>query len=262
VFWYLGIPVVVLATIGAAVLARRCLRGEAPAWTLPLISFAWIIVATLLRPSIVPDQPWASRRLVPAVLPGFILLAVWAASWLLAWLRQRGIGRVPRGAAFTVLAAVLVVPALVTTFGLGVRDSGGHGLRVVASGLWDKTTFKGEIAAVHNLCSAIPANSSVVFVNAGAGGQLAQAVRGMCGEPAAVVAKPGRKQLKGLIADIRSAGRRPVLVGTRRLQFRNYRFQARQIVRLSSRGDEHTLVTPPEKTEKLIINIWIAELPL
>ncbi len=262
VFWYLGIPVVVLATIGAAALARRCLRGEAPAWTLPLISFAWIIVATLLRPSIVPDQPWASRRLVPAVLPGFIVLALWAASWLLAWLRQRGISHVPRGAAFTVLAAVLVVPAVVTTSGLAVHDSGGRGLRVVASGLWDKTTFRGEIAAVHNLCSAIPANSSVVFINAGAGGTLAQAVRGMCGEPAAVVVKPGRKQLTSLIADIRRAGRRPVLVGTRRLQFRQYRFRARQIVRLNSRGDEHTLVTPPEKTEKLVINIWIAEFTL
>ena len=32
-------------------------------------------------PAITPDQPWASRRLVPAVLPGFILLAVWALSW-------------------------------------------------------------------------------------------------------------------------------------------------------------------------------------
>ena len=85
-FWYIGLPAVILATVGAALLSRRCLRGQAPAWTLPLITFAWAIVTFLYRPAITPDQPWASRRLVPAVLPGFILLAVWASSWLVGWL--------------------------------------------------------------------------------------------------------------------------------------------------------------------------------
>ena len=76
VFWYVGVPVVILATVAAALLARRCLRGQAPTWTLPLITFAWTIVTFLYRPWITPDQPWASRLLVAAVLPGFILLAV------------------------------------------------------------------------------------------------------------------------------------------------------------------------------------------
>ena len=66
VFWYLGVPAVVLAVIGMAVLSRRCLRGQAPVWTLPLVAFAWTIVTFLYRPAITPDQPWASRRLVPS----------------------------------------------------------------------------------------------------------------------------------------------------------------------------------------------------
>ena len=94
VFWYIGVPAVLLGTLGAALLARRCLQGRAPAWTLPLLVFAWIIVTVLLRPAIVPNQPWASRRLVPAVLPGFIVLAVWTGGWLIGWLRQRGYDRV------------------------------------------------------------------------------------------------------------------------------------------------------------------------
>ena len=93
VFWYIGLPAVLLGTLGAALLARRCLRGQTPAWTLPLIIFAWTIVTTLYRPAIVADQPWASRRLVPAVLPGFILLAGWALRWLLGWLRGHGYDR-------------------------------------------------------------------------------------------------------------------------------------------------------------------------
>jgi hypothetical protein len=90
VFWYLGVPAVVLATVGAAVLARRSVLGRAPEWVLPLLVFGWIIVTTLLRPAITPDQPWASRRLVPGVLPGFILLSVWAIAWLAGVIRRRG----------------------------------------------------------------------------------------------------------------------------------------------------------------------------
>ncbi len=135
VFWYIGVPAVLLGTLGAALLARRCLRGRAPLWTLPLITFSWTIVATLYRPAIVPDQPWASRRLVPAVLPGFILLAVWAAAWLHEWLRERGYGRGGRTAAVAVCAAALLLPAAKTTLGLGIRDGGPLGLRPAAAGL-------------------------------------------------------------------------------------------------------------------------------
>ena len=57
VFWYIGVPAVALGTLGAALLARRCLRGQAPTWTLPLMIFAWAIVTTLYDPAITPDQP-------------------------------------------------------------------------------------------------------------------------------------------------------------------------------------------------------------
>ncbi|MGH3272908.1 MAG: hypothetical protein ACRDNZ_01100, partial [Streptosporangiaceae bacterium] len=106
IFWYIGVLAVLLATLGAALLARRCLRGEAPAWVLPLMVFAWVIVTTLYRPAIVPDQPWASRRLVPAVLPGFIVLASWACSWLVGWVRQhRWAGQRGRSAGGVLAAA-------------------------------------------------------------------------------------------------------------------------------------------------------------
>ncbi len=63
-------------------LGRRCVKGEAPVWVLPLVTFAWAIVWFLLRPAITPHQPYASRRLVPAVLPGLVLLAIWLSAWL------------------------------------------------------------------------------------------------------------------------------------------------------------------------------------
>src|SRR5262249_35810286 len=132
VVWYIGLPAVLLGTLGAALLARRCLRGHAPSWTLPLILLAWIIVTVLSRPALVPSQPWASRRLVPGVLPGFILLAVWAVAWLAGWLRQRGYDRVIVGGAAAVCSAALVLPGATTTFGLGLRAGGPAGIRLTA----------------------------------------------------------------------------------------------------------------------------------
>src|SRR5260221_6638959 len=124
VFWYIGVPAVALGTLGPAWLARRCLRGAAPTWTLPLMIFAWAIVATLYHPAIPPDHPWASRRLVPAVLPGFILLAVWACDWLLRRVRRTGVGLPLRAGLVTCCVALLVLPAAGPTFGLRVKSRG------------------------------------------------------------------------------------------------------------------------------------------
>ena len=53
------------------------------------MAFSWGIVMFSYRPGITPDQPWASRRLVPVVLPGFILLAVWTVAWSCGKIRRR-----------------------------------------------------------------------------------------------------------------------------------------------------------------------------
>ena len=184
VFWYIGVPVVILGTVAAALLTRRCLRGQAPLWTLPLITFAWSIVTVLYRPAITPDQPWASRRLVPVVLPGFILLAAWATSWLVSWLSEHSHPRVASVGSGLVLSAALVLPAVITTFGLGlgVRTGGAAGITFTADGLAFKTTYADELAAVDRLCAAIPANSTVVIVDRPVADRLTEAVRGMCGE--------------------------------------------------------------------------------
>jgi len=86
-----AIGLIAVGTVAAslALLARRTLRslltwkdsGAARIWALPLMITGWVIVSVLWRPGLIPDQPWASRRLVPVVLPGLILAAVWAAAF-------------------------------------------------------------------------------------------------------------------------------------------------------------------------------------
>jgi hypothetical protein len=260
VFWYLGIPAVILATVAAALLARRCLRGDAPAWTLPLMCFAWIIVATLLRPSIIPNQPWASRRLVPGVLPGFVILAVWAVSWLAGWLRGRGIRPAATAAIVALLGLSLLVPAAQTSFGIAQKPGGPLGIRLVATGLGDKVTYGGEVAAIRRLCSAIPSGSSVLFVSPNVGYQLEQVVRGMCGDPAALAVNSSPARVLAEIAAIRRAGRRPVLLAATRSRLTRYG-PARPVeaMRLRTRSDTFDLMKAPTTTNPLLITVWMSE---
>jgi hypothetical protein len=259
VFWYVGVPVVALATLAAALLSRRCLRGRAPTWTLPLLIFAWTIIVTLYRPGITPDQPWASRRLVPAVLPGFILLAVWGSSWLLGWIRRTGIDRVIYLGLAACCLAALVLPAAVTTFGVGVKHGGPVGIRLAASGLAFKRTYEGEIGAVSGMCAAIPRGSSVVFVDGSDADLLIQVVRGMCGEPTARLNAPTVAAVRQVVRGIVQAGRRPVLLAADKAELRRYGGPMKQIVRLRTTMDESSLTTAPRGTWRFALNVWMSE---
>jgi hypothetical protein len=218
-------------------------------------------VTTLVRPAIYADQPWGSRRLVPGVLPGFVVLAVWAVSWLTRWLRERGTRPAIRYPVVGILALALLLPAAKTTFGIEHQDGGPLGTRLVAVGLADKVTYGGEIAAVQHLCAEIPADSSVLFVVRQTGGQLAEVVRGMCGDPAAVVSHPTRLRVRELIAGIQRAGRRPVLLGPSGYSLRKWKLGSSpvQVMNLYTRSDAHELVRPPLTTDQLTITVWMME---
>ena len=258
VFWYIGIPAVVLATLAAALLTRKCLSGRMPTWTLPLVTFGWVIVACLYRPAISPDQPWASRRLVPGVLPGFILLAVWGVGWLVVWLRQRGVSRVACAAIAGCCAVALLLPTAATTFGLKV-ERGPAGVRLVAHGLAFKTTYRGEVAAVEKLCAAIPRGSSVVIVSPLLSARWAEVVRGMCGVPVARVSSRRPKDVEAAVKGIKRAGRIPVLLGAWPMALEHYGTKVREIVNLQIKADMSALLKPPLTTRESSEIIWMTE---
>jgi hypothetical protein len=259
VFWYVGVPVVVFGTIGAAVLVRRCLRGEAPVWVLPLLVFAWSMTAFLYRPAITPDQPWGSRRLVPAVLPGVILLAVWATAWAVDWLRASGYPRPLRAGLATIAAVVLVLPAVWVTFGLHVKLVGSGGKGLVADGLATKATYQGELNALTKMCDKFPRNASVVFVDGNAT-YFAQAVRGVCGLPAARIDHPTTAKVAMVVRGIEQAGRTPVLLAAWLSTIQRYPGgdEAKQVMNLRTRQDATTLTSPPTKTGRAAFNMWMA----
>jgi hypothetical protein len=131
--WYLGWPLLVLGLIAVSLLARRAAAGGA--WTERLVFLWFAVPATLYlaRPSINPDQIWASRRLLPVVIPGLVLGG--------AWVVQEGLSRVGRGwfrlAAGIVAATVVSAPVI-----------------VAAVPLWDEPEGAGQVAAIRRLCAA------------------------------------------------------------------------------------------------------------
>jgi hypothetical protein len=110
--WYLGPVMLALGVLGAALLLRRIVRGQDRA----ALPFLFILLGTaalyLWKPSIYPDQPWASRRYLPVVLPGLIVGCFWTLK--LAWDRASALGSrqaVARAAVGLVAAVALIVPA-------------------------------------------------------------------------------------------------------------------------------------------------------
>jgi hypothetical protein len=256
VYWYIGGPVILLATIGITLLARRCLGGQAPVWVLPLLVFAWTITEFLLRPAITPHQPWASRRLVPAVLPGLILFSVWLVAWLSRRARAvrlvgvpRYLERFPRVAAIACCALVIAAPPAIDTLGLGVKDSSAQGLHLVADGLAFKRTEVGEITAVDKICAAIPADSSVLIVDQTMMLQFGQAIRGMCGVPTAGVMPTDQTRVNELddVRAIERAGRHPFVLAATNNQFSPLgNGLVKRIMTLRTTIDEHLIFGTPK----------------
>src|SRR6185437_10426309 len=175
VVWYAGLATVLLAGFGAAVLVRRSLRalltwndpsGAALNLALPVALVVAGSAAILWQPFTVPDQPWASRRLVPVVIPGMILLATWAAAWLTRRAMDRGAGMVTAACVSAFCVGAMVLPSFTTSLGLGLTHSGvGGGLRLSSKGIAQHAVHSGETTAVRGLCAAIGRSSSVVILD-------------------------------------------------------------------------------------------------
>ena len=267
VIWYIGIPALLLAGFGMALLVRRCVRallrwtdadGAARAWGLPLLIFAWTTVIVLWDPHTAPDQPWASRVLVPLVLPGFILCAVWVAAWLDRRARERGAGLTAVSLAAACFVLAMMVPTAATTLGITFSQSGSGHSGPRATGLGVTRTGPGQAATVQELCGAMSARMSVVILDRVAAGEFAQPIRGMCGVPAGVLAGATQAQVQAVIRGIAGEGREPVLLATRLSELTAYGVTPRRAVHLVTTQDAHDLTQPPAAPWPITYQLWMS----
>ncbi|MEU4536166.1 hypothetical protein AB0G15_15000 [Streptosporangium sp. NPDC023825] len=244
VIWYIGLPAALLAVLAAVVLTRRLVRGTAPGWLLPLAVIGWTTVTTLYRPGITPDHPWAARRLVPVVIPGLILLAVWGLRWTRDRARRSGYGQGARRGLAAAGAVLLLVPPVIT--------SGGTAFSPVD---------RGELAAVETMCAALPPRASVLVIERVTAARFTQVVRGVCGLPAARLTIyrsdiPRSADVARLAARVRAAGRTPVLLAAESRQLSGYGVPV-HIMNLRTRQDDRSLVDAPNGTWSLAADVWM-----
>jgi hypothetical protein len=253
--WWIGNPIIAAATAGAALLAYRVLSGRQPEWALPLMIFGWTIAVFLARPAIAPDMPWASRRLVPAVLPGCILLAAWTASWVTQRLREQGFAG-PRPALFAACCGILLVAMPAWIAFKPQLGSGAISLR----GLAVQNTFHGELAAVNKLCAAIPADATVVVIDGPVADRLLENVRGGCGVPAARLREISVRRIRQVISGIEGTGRRAILLGSTKNEFNEYSGgTARRAMNLRTQLDGHDDNGVPASTRPYPVVVWMWE---
>ena len=268
VIWYLGLPALLLGLIGLAMVTRTCLRalitwrdptGVARSWVLPASIIGWGLFAVLWQPGTVPDQPWASRQLVPVVLPGLIVLAVWVAAWLIGRAHARGAGWAAVALATACFVVAMGVPPAAITFGIALSRPANPATRLALSGLAFRTTGAGEVAAVEQLCGAIPPHSSVVLLDEVAAREFAEVIRGTCGVPTGIVTSTAPGNVAAVIGGIVRAGRHPALLATKAAELTPYGASPREIVNLATQQDEHLLTRPPTSTWPVRYSLWMSQ---
>jgi hypothetical protein len=247
VSWYIGVPAVLLATIGAGLLARDLLRRRRTEWALPYAVVVWTTVTTLWRPGITPDQPWASRRLIVVVLPGLLLFALWLLARAVRIVRRLGYGPQIAGGAAVAGVLLILVPTMLTS-----------------GGMMSTPTEQGEVAQARSMCRQIGPRATVLIVERVTADRFTQLVRGMCDVPSGrVAARPGSstaasEDVERIAKAVTAAGRRPVVLGANAVDVAPYG-QARQVFHVSTRRDSSSLVAAPQGTWSLTINVWMAD---
>jgi len=269
VIWYAGAATVLLGAFGAALLVRRCLRsaltwrdpsGTGLGWALPLALIVAGSAAILWQPFTVPDQPWASRRLDPVVLPGMILLGTWMAAWLTSRARDRAAGPATVSVIAALCVGAMLIPSGFTSFGIGLTHSGkAGGLRLTAAGLAQHRIGPGQADAVRGLCSAIGRSSSVLIVDRRIAGEFTEVIRGMCGVPVAWIGQSApTSAVDAVLGGIVRAGRHPVVLGASSAQVSRYGGSPVRVMNLVTTQESHELTRQAGPPWPARYVIWMA----
>ncbi|MCB1271757.1 MAG: hypothetical protein M9942_06850 [Microthrixaceae bacterium] len=192
--WYIGAPALLVAIVGIGVVARRVVaRRAAPA---ELVVLGLVLTAGVLylwTPQITPDQLWASRRYVPALLP---CVAVFAAVGLTSLVGLTGLRGGRRRLVAGVSASVLVLAPAASTAPIASHRA-----------------QAGFPAAVEPVCEAVGSNGAILLPQSFNWASVVQTFRSWCGVPVAVArASDGPAEVLETAAEWEEAGRTLYLV--------------------------------------------------
>lgn len=232
VMWYVGPVIAALGVVGAAVAAYRSMRDK----SLLLLPLLLVVLGTslvyLIKPSISPDQVWASRRLLPVILPGIIILGVFAFDRILNG-KMYVFERFRKTTVVVVSILIFAAPLFVTKPFVFFRPYV-------------------QYSAISEVCSLLPKNAAVLWVGT-AKSYATQPTRSFCNLPAAgYVNQDGQLLNKTKLADIaRSAHAKGLvpIIGVyeddRKLIATDVGIDNLKVSSVDFQIPERTLTTPP-----------------
>jgi len=232
--WYVGVPAIVLGTLGLACLARRTIRTLEPSLVLSIGMIALTSTLYLVRPSITPDQVWAARRLLPLAFPGVLLGAAVVLTWLLH--RSRWLGAV--AAALGVLVAWNTV------------DASQH--------LWGRRQYVPQLAEITAVCQVLPTDAAVI-VGPKLTSTWLQTVRSYCDVPAAGTRRIQPAMLTQAQASAAAAGRRLYTVVSSPTELPGLPASPPPFSLVKFRHWNATLTTRPSAATKEVRTLYVAE---
>ena len=254
--WWTGPVAMALCLLTMAGLAWRF--GEIwrddkpwPNWVGPsLIGFGSAIL-TLTRPGIVPDHPWADRRLF-VVIPFIMLGAV--AFIALSFNRLRRQSRALGVSALLLGLTVVLLPPERTHF---------HATERVNAG---------QLHMIREVCNTLRPGDVVLVVDQAAAYTWPQVLRGMCGAPTFAIrglttsnAALAATVVADVVDDLKQTHHHLVLVGTDKESVRgavpsNIVPTGSQDIHLETIGDEASLLKRPDGANRVGYSLSIARL--
>jgi 4-amino-4-deoxy-L-arabinose transferase-like glycosyltransferase len=162
--WYAGIPLVIFGFIGAALIASKMLYSKNIKWVVLFAVVMSVSIFYFMRPNITPDQIWAIRRFLPVVIPGFIVMGVYASEYIYNIIKNRNLlGNHVFRYSWILFVILLIVPPIQST-------------RTFAT----VRTFVPQLSQVYAICDNLGQNSVVGWVGM-AGQHLIMPTRALCG---------------------------------------------------------------------------------
>lgn len=159
--WYIGPVAVLLAVVGLWLLVKKVIQKRQIEALPFLLIFGGVGLVYLINPSIFPDQIWASRRFLPVVMPGCILLAAYTLSWLFERGKTKLLGVESKSLALILVAPLLIGPLFVTASLYNTREAVWYG-------------------ALEAVCHKTPKDSAVLWLGS-ARTQLVEPSKALCG---------------------------------------------------------------------------------
>lgn len=158
--WYIGPVAAILAVFGLWLLVKKIIKNGQIQIIPFILVFAGIGLVYLIKPSIFPDQIWASRRFLPIVMPGCIILSACALSWMYSKGKSKTLGVESKSLALILLAPLLLGPVFITASLYNTREAVWYG-------------------ALDAVCKKVPNNSAVLWVGT-ARTQLVEPTKALC----------------------------------------------------------------------------------